>query len=115
MILPWHSHIPEPKYISLIKNQKIFIDVGTLLRGSLFPSSHSLRLFEHIEWSNGAKGLFSPHVRNKAIAILQKYYPLLVEKFSSNLLLLIKRGILGELQLSRNTGQATGHYGFGNN
>lgn len=96
--LSWHSHIPDPRYLELLKDNAIFLDVNTLLRGLLFPASHSARLLEHVERSGGAKGVVCPHVRNKAVHILKEYYPALIEKFTANYLLSIKRGVIESVE-----------------
>ena len=91
MIFPWHSHIPDPKFINLIQCKAVFLDVGTLLRGAIFPESHSRRLLEHIERSADAEAIISPHIRNTALTLLENHYPLLKERFSSEYLLLTRR------------------------
>ena len=67
LIIPSHVHVPDPHYLKLLDGKRVFLDVGTLLRGLLFRESHAARLLEHIERVRTAIAITSPHVRDLAL------------------------------------------------
>lgn len=85
-----HPTIPEPAYVSYLENQRVLIDVGTLLRGILFLSSHSRRLLDAIGAAEGAVALISNHIRDAALRALNKEKPDVISQFCSELLYRIK-------------------------
>jgi hypothetical protein len=87
----WHAHVPDPKYLRDVEHKTIMLDVGTLLRGILFPESHSARLLEHIERSPGACAVICPHVRDTAVSLLASLWPDLGPQFAAGLLAYIQR------------------------
>ncbi len=91
LAISWHAHVPDPKYLRELENKTIMLDVGTLLRGILFRESHSARLLEHIERSPGACAVICPHVRDKAISLLERHWPKLGPQFAAGLLAYVQR------------------------
>lgn len=66
------SSIPEPGYTRHLDNQKVLLDVNTLLRGILFPFSHSRRLLQGIRDADNAVAVISKHIRDAAIYALKQ-------------------------------------------
>lgn len=94
ILVPSHIHSSSPDFVARLEGQRIFLDVGTLLRAVLFKESHSNRIFEHIELTRSGIAVVSPHVRDKALNVLVKHYPALRETFIAGYLALIERKIL---------------------
>lgn len=86
--------IPDPAYMTLLNNKRILIDVGTLLRGILFHQSHSSNLLMHVEMSPNCTAIISPHIRDKALEVLERTLPHQKQYFASELLSRIKRKYL---------------------
>jgi len=89
IFLPFLNTIPDPPYLKLLKDKRVLFDVGTLLRGILFPASHSNKILQHIKATPNCKAIISPHIRNRAIEILELLLPQRKQDFVTKLLELI--------------------------
>ena len=94
ILLPWHAHLPDPRYINMVRGKRVMLDVNTLLRAVLFRESHAARLLENIEVASGAKAVISSHIQSTALHKLSELRPALVPQFSAGLLNWIKRGVI---------------------
>ena len=94
LIVPAHVHSNSPDFVARLEGQRIFLDAGTLLRAVLFKESHSNRILEHIERTQSGTAVVSPHVRDKAVDVLNKHYLALKDKFIAGYLSLASRKLL---------------------
>lgn len=94
LIIPSHVHSSSPDFVARIEGQRIFLDVGTLLRAVLFKESHSNRIIEHIERTKSGVAVVSFHVRDKAVEVLTKHYPVLKDTFVEGYLSLVSRRLI---------------------